>query len=281
MKKILPCVLAVVAVLALLILVPTSPALMVDDPHVLLMIETGVDEWGDPTGLPVTVYGLCIAVGAAIAIALTTLQLKRSTGKLEGVTLALVSGACALVGSHLLFCVLRWGYIVNDLCESAAFLVQFWKGGYTMYGAILGGLLGAAVYARVRRLPLGAAMDAILPGAAVILMLGRFAERFTLQGMGTYVVNEALQMLPFVSANEWGEMQVPVYLYESLAAAAALVVMLVMLLRGKAPAGRAAETGLTIASTAHQGSAATTNTAAASANSPIPLTDSFTALTMR
>lgn len=250
MKKLLPCVLAAIAVLALLILVPTSPALMVDDPQTLLFLQTGADEWGDPVGLSVTVYGLFIAVGAAIAIALTALLLKRSTGKADGVWLALVSGACALVCSHWLFCALRWGYIVNDLCENAAFLFQFWKGGYTMYGAILGGLAGAAAYARVRKLNLGAALDAILPGMAVILLLGRFAERFTLQGLGNYVVNDSLHMLPFVTANEWGEMKVPVYLYEAFAAAIALIAMLVVSLRGRKPAGRVAEVGLTIISAA-------------------------------
>lgn len=249
MKKILPCVLAAVAVLALLILVPTSPALLVDDPQTLLFLQTGTDEWGDPTGLPITVYSLFIAVGAAIAITLTALLLKRHTGSKEGVSLALVSGVSALLCSHLLFCVLRWGYIVNDLCENATFLFQFWKGGYTMYGAILGGLLGAAAYARVRRLNLGAALDAILPGAAVILLLGRFAERFTLQGLGNYVVNDSLHMLPFVTANEWGEMKVPVYLYEALAAAIALIAMLLVQRRSRQP-GRTAEIGLTIISAA-------------------------------
>ena len=63
------------------------------------------------------------------------------------------------------------------------------------------------------------------------------------------MVNEALNMIAFVSQNEWGETQVPVYVYEGLVAVAALIVMLVML-RRKAPAGRAAEAGLTIISAA-------------------------------
>ena len=250
MKKILPIALAVIGVLALLILVPTSPALIVDMPETLLFFETGVDEWGSPAGISVTVYGLFITVGAAIAITLAYLLGRKQKAGGSSIVPALVSGVFALCCSHWLFCALRWSYIINDLCETPWFILQFWKGGYTMYGAILGALLGTFVYARMKRLPLAPAMDAIMPGAAVILMLGRFAERFTLQGMGTYVVNEALYMIPFVSTNEWGEAQVPVYLYESLAAALALVVMLVILLRGKSRAGLAAEAGLTIISAA-------------------------------
>ena len=250
MKKILPNVLAVLAVLALLILVPTSPALMVDMPETLLFIQTGVDEWGSPAGLSITVYGLFIAIGAAIAIWLAGALSKNRATRGFDVRMALTSGVFALCCSHWLFCALRWGYIINDLGESWTFLFQFWKGGYTMYGAILGAILGAYLYAKAQAIPAAIAMDTIMPGVAVLVMLGRFAERFTLQGMGTYVVNEALYMIPFVTTNEWGEAQVPVYLYESLVAAAALIVMLVILLRGKSRSGCAAETGLTIISAA-------------------------------
>lgn len=248
MKNVLLIAAAVIAVLALAILVPSSPALMVDTPTVLWS-SGGVDEWGNFAGVPLTAYGVMIAVGAALAIG-STVAIRGSRGKapVSGIALALTSGGFALVCSHLLFCVLRWGYIINDLCETPAYLVQFWKGGYTMYGAILGGLLGAAVYAKAKKESVADAIGAIVPGMTILLTLGRAAEGFTGQGMGTYVVNEALGMLPFVQANEWGEMQLPVYVYEALIAAAALVTTVVMLLRRKATLGQIAETGLAIIS---------------------------------
>ena len=248
MKKFLPGVLAAIAALSVLVLVPTSPALMVDSPKVLY--ASSVDEWGMASGLVITAYSLILAIGTALAIGLTHVLLKKQTSAADGTFLALVSGGCALCASHWLFCALRWGYIINDLSETPAFLLTFWKGGYTMYGAILGGLLGAFIFARVRKLSVPAMMDAMLPGAALLVAMGRFGEHFTLQGRGTYVVNEALSMIPFVTRNEWGEAQVPVYVYEALAAAAALIVMLIMLRRGNAASGHAAETGLVIISAA-------------------------------
>lgn len=248
MKKFLPGVLAALAALAVLVLVPASPALMVDNPKVLY--ASSVDEWGMAAGLVITVYSLVLAFGAAVAVVLTHMLLKKKDGSKHGALLAMISGASALCISHWLFCALRWGYVINDLGETPAFLLSFWKGGYTMYGAILGGMLGAFLFARVRKLNVAAAMDSVMPGAALLIAAGRFAEHFTAQGRGTYVVNEALSMIPFVTQNEWGEAQVPVYVYEALAAVAALIVMLVMLRRGKAPAGRAAEVGLTVISAA-------------------------------
>ncbi|MBQ8202134.1 MAG: prolipoprotein diacylglyceryl transferase [Clostridia bacterium] len=249
MKKVLLCAAAVIGVLALLILVPTSPALLVDMPETIVTLPTGqVDEWGDPVGLPVTVYSVLIAAGAALAIVLTArLKTRRGGDFFSGMALALTSGVCALFCSHLLFCVLRWSYIMNDLGGTAAFLVQFWQGGYTMYGAILGALLGAVIYACVKKEPVLSQLDVIVPGIAVMIIFGRLGEKFTLQGVGSYVANEALYMLPFVSRTEWGTAQLSVYVYEALAALAALVCSLIVLLRNR-PVGRAAETGLAIIS---------------------------------
>ncbi len=248
LKKIWLPLLAAAALLALALLVPSSPVLEVDNPTVLWASST--DAWGDPSGLVVTAYGVMIALGGALAIGLTMAVCRQQNKGMNSLALALVSGLIALAGSHWLFCALRWSYILNDLEQTPLALLQFWKGGYTMYGAILGGLLGAFVYARMtRRSPLSA-MDAIMPGMTILLVIGRAAECFTSQGMGTYAVNEALRMLPFVTANEWGDAQLPVYIYEAIAAGAAFVTVAVMLKRNKAPAGRAAENGLIIISAA-------------------------------
>ncbi len=248
LKKILLPAVCIVAVLALVLLVPSSPALLVDTPTVLW--ASAMDEWGTPSGLLVTAYGVMLGAAAALAIAMTAVTSRKTLSAAceDGAALALFSGACALVCSHLLFCALRWGYIINDLAETPAYLLQLWKGGYTMYGAILGGLLGAFLYARVKKVSVPATMDAIIPGLTILLTLGRAAEHFTSQGMGTYVANEALAMLPFVRTNEWGEMQLPVYVYETLIAAVALIAVVALLLRGKSRPGYAAETGLIIIS---------------------------------
>lgn len=247
--KALLCAAAVTAVLALLILVPTSPAMMVDVPVTLTTLYTGgVDMYGEPAGLPVTAYAVCIAVGAALAIVRTAAASRRRCGCLwKGMALALVSGVCALVCSHLLFCAVRWSYILNDLGSTAAFLVQFWQGGYTMYGAIFGGLLGAFIFARASRDSLAETMDLIVPGMLLLIICGRFGEQFTMQGMASNRAAEGLNALPFAGLDEWGFPLLRVYAYEAIAALAALIALLEVRGNG-APAGRAAEMGLAIVS---------------------------------
>ena len=266
---------AVIAVLALLFLVPTSPALLVDEPVKLFTLVSPqtleavsygeMDIYFDPVGPAVTAYAVCIAAGAALAIILTALLAKlRGRCAVNGAALALVSGAFGLVCSHLLFCAVRWSYIVNGLGSTAAFLGQFWQGGYTMYGAIFGGLLGAWIYALAARQKLSGVMDAVVPGMAVLLMLGRFAERYTLQGMGKYIdlaasgdipllgydisqimANEPMSYLPFALKDDWGGFSMIVYNYEAIFAGIALLVMLIQMIC-RAPAGRMAETGITL-----------------------------------
>lgn len=249
---------AVIAVLALLFLVPTSPALLVDEPVKLFTLVSPqtleavsygeMDIYFDPVGPAVTAYAVCIAAGAALAIILTALLAKlRGRCAVNGAALALVSGAFGLVCSHLLFCAVRWSYIVNDLGSTAAFLGQFWQGGYTMYGAILGGLLGALLYAKARRQKVTEALELIVPGMLLLIACGRFGEQFTLQGVGSYRAAEALQGLPFTGLGEWGDPFLKVYAYETLIAAVAFIAALVLVLC-RAPWGRAAETGLAIVS---------------------------------
>lgn len=246
-KLIALCAAALVGVLALLVLVPTSPALMVDSPVTLW--ASGVDEWGDPAGLRITAYSVCIAVGAALALGVTAVTAKlRGRCPAEGAVLGLAAGAAALVGSHLLFCVVRWSYIINDLGGTAAFLVTPWEGGFTMYGAILGGLLGAFLFAEVRRQPVMPCFDVLVPGMLVLVAAGRFGEQFTLQGVANYRAAEALCMLPFAGLGEWGDPTLKVYAYEVIVAVAALAFWLWAMCR-KAPAGRAAENGLIVLST--------------------------------
>lgn len=243
MKRILLSAAAVAAVALVLVLVPASPAVLVLDMTVL----------GYVGSLPVTGYAACLAGGVALALVMTALfsrarglSDRRGLGAMNGVALALTAGVTALVCSRLLYCAVRWSYIINDLGGSVSFLWELWQGGFTMYGAIFGALLGVVIYAKASRRAIAPLMDVLMPGLALVLMLGRIGEAYIGQGVGSYVANEALSMLPFVTINEWDEAQLMVRTYEALLAGAAALTAGFML--RKAPVGRSAETALTLIS---------------------------------
>ena len=248
----------VVAVFALA-LVPSSPALKLEYTGALeefragdatawslLTLDTGlVDAWEEPIPLSVTGYGLCIAIGGVLA--LLVMALMCPAGAEKGAATAVLSGLFALLMGHWMYCAVRWGYIVNDLAGDWSFPVQFWQGGYTMYGAILGALLGGVIAWKMTGMRLPQVLDMVIVGALLVMVAGRAGEMFTSQGMANTRAAEALRMLPFTGVNEWDDPVMKVWIYEAIAAAAALIAGVVLLAR-RAPAGRVAEVGLAIIS---------------------------------
>ena len=153
-----------------------------------------------------------------------------------------VGGFGALVGARVLYMLARYSYIMVDLGGSS-FFWQFWQGGYTLYGGILGGMGAIALYAKLTKQKALPLLDAVTPGALLALCGLRLAEGFTGQGFSKQMDDICWYFLPF--QNEDGQMLV--WAYEAIVAAVALVIVLVQGRRQKI-AGRTLETGLTIIS---------------------------------
>lgn len=252
------CVMVAMSVFTLA-LVPSSPALKLEwtgtlaefragdaSAWALLTVDTGlVDAWEEPIPLAVTGYSLCLAAGGVLAVLFMAIMHKEAP-ELAAATAAL-SGLFALLGGHWMYCAVRWGYIVNDLAGDWSFPLQFWQGGFNMYGAILGAILGGVLAAKLSGVRLARTLDLVVVGALVMIAAGRVGEMFTSQGVANTRAAEALAFMPFTRVDEWGDPALLVWAYEALAAVIALIVCIVMAAR-RSPAGRVAEVGLAIIS---------------------------------
>lgn len=187
----------------------------------------------------ITAFGLCVAAGALLALALTAVLGRREPGVNGVLSLGASTIIGALLGARVLYCLTTLSTILVDMEEGAAFIPQLWQGGYTLYGAVLGGGAGAWLYARAARKPVGAVLDLAAAGGALALVCERLGEYFTSQGLGDFVREEAWQRFPFAVQSAYEDWQVPIFVYEALAAFIILVVLLCM--RGRTPAGRGAE----------------------------------------
>ena len=239
----------IVAAAALLLVPSPTHLALLDEPVILWELDTGyVNEWGEPELLTVTAYTVCIAASAVAAVALTAL-LSRLYGRsfAQGAATAALSGLLALLGAHWLYCALQWGNLVADCVATAAFPLQFWKGCYTMYGAILGALLGGVVSAKLQKLSVGRVMDMLIPGMLIVLIVGRLGEFYTSEGIASQTATEAFKFLPFRKPDWRGDNYLAVNAYEAFVGCAALLAVAGVLLCRK-PAGRASEAGLTIVS---------------------------------
>lgn len=170
--------------------------------------------------LPVTAYALCMAAGALLGVALTAGLCRRRIGLDASLSLCLTVIPCALLGARLFYCLTNMDYIRIDLeFGLLSFLFQPWQGGFTLYGAVLGGMAGVWLYARATKRPASALLDLAAPGAALALALCRLGEAFTGQGLGKLVETESLQFFPLAVPDLWGDWCMPVFFYEALAAA--------------------------------------------------------------
>ena len=169
--------------------------------------------------LRVTPYSLMIFAGAVLGILLAARKKEARPALPLMLLLSLLFG-------HWFWCLFN----INNTEEPVLQFVLFWQGGYTLYGAVFGGLLGAFIASRVLRRPMAEITDAAAPGAAAALLLGRLAEYFAGTGYGAIVEKESCCFFPLAFVTDQGEDYIEwsyaVWFWES---AAALVILLLLL----------------------------------------------------
>ena len=188
---------------------------------------------------PVTFYsyGLVLAASAALAFALTARQ-----GKKQGLKPGTVS-LFARIG----YCLVMLDWL---LAQGFEFIWQFSRGGYMLYGAMLGGILAGALTAKITRQPLGGILDAAAAPTALMIAVCRIAEPLVNLGYG-YDIEEwfdpfeekcmvawedpsVLFRFPLGEQNYYGVWCFAVYLPEAITA---LVIFFLVLCAKKCRAG--------------------------------------------
>ena len=84
------------------------------------------------------------------------------------------------IGARVYFVLFSWAYFENHISE----IFQVWRGGDSIYGAIIGGVLGAAADARWKGLPGLAILDLIALVAPLGQSIGRFGNFFNQEAFG-------------------------------------------------------------------------------------------------
>ncbi len=134
------------------------------------MIEIGINPIAFTIG-PVSVrwYGIMMAIAVAVLILWMVRQTTKTTELtyepvLTGALIALPSG---IIVSKLLHVFDNWGYYAQF--PSQIFSPQ----GLTIYGAIIGGIIGIWIYSRVKKFPYRRVFDLIVPGLLLAQAIGR------------------------------------------------------------------------------------------------------------
>ena len=172
--------------------------------------------------LNVTPYSLMILLGALAGVALSWRK-KQVRPLLPAVILG------ALVFGHVcwvLFCPIDLEAAEGKL----HMMLRPWEGGYTIYGALLGGALGALAAGKLCGVRWTEAMDALAPGACAAIFFGRIGEFFTGEGIGRETLIEWTHFFPlsvFLDGGEFfEEWHYVVWFWEALAALVLLLILL-------------------------------------------------------
>jgi phosphatidylglycerol:prolipoprotein diacylglycerol transferase len=137
-----------------------------------LTIKIGLDpELFEVAGLEITWHGLLTAMGVVVGVAVAAAFARRANYKedtIYNVALALVIGG--IIGARGLYVIENWSQFEDDLGDIFAINT----GGISIYGALIGGTIGAWGYAfltKVPNIPKGADIAAM--GAILGMAVGR------------------------------------------------------------------------------------------------------------
>ena len=118
-------------------------------------------------------YGVLLAVGIVAAILVTRQQLAlRGRDPALAGEVAIWAVPFGVVGARLYHVVTDWSAFSGHLGDIP--LIQ--QGGLGIYGAILGGVIGATIGARRSGVPLLVILDCTAPGTALAQAIGRFGN---------------------------------------------------------------------------------------------------------
>ncbi|WOF21501.1 prolipoprotein diacylglyceryl transferase [Microbacterium betulae] len=129
-------------------------------------------------------YALCIILGIVVATLITNRRLtRRGAEPWVVVDIALLAVPLAIVGARVYHVVTHWGFYFgagsnpwNPFEPGSVWAI--WEGGIAIFGALLGGAVGAWLGCRWTGIRFGSFADALAPGILLAQAIGRFGNWF-------------------------------------------------------------------------------------------------------
>lgn len=161
-------------------------------------------------------YSFLIVCGICVALLWCSREEKRlGLPKDTTVDLALCVVPCGIVGARLYYVLFAWDMFKDNLLS----ILYVWQGGVAIYGGIIGGVLAALVFARVRKVPFASLADMITPGLALAQAIGRWGNFFNMEAYGAAITNPAWQFFPvavMIPAGDGYVWHMATFFYESV-----------------------------------------------------------------
>lgn len=124
-------------------------------------------------GLTVHWYGVIIAIGFLLAFAYVNSRCRQfgltDDEVLDGVLCGVPAG---IIGARLYYVIFNFSLYKNDFWG----IFKIWEGGLAIYGGVIGAVIAVAIYAHIKKLPLGAFLDLAAFGLLIGQTVGRWGN---------------------------------------------------------------------------------------------------------
>jgi prolipoprotein diacylglyceryl transferase len=183
-------------------------------------------------------YGVILAVGVLVAVYVAEHRWRRRGYPKDGIyDISFWVVIWGVIGARLYHVITDYQRFEDDPWRA----LQIWRGGLSIWGAVIAGAIAVVVITRRRHLPTLAVMDCMAPGIVLAQAIGRWGNYFNQELFGKpSTLPWALEIAPQhrpAGYVQYATFQ-PTFLYESLACLAILGILLLVEHRARLALGQ-------------------------------------------
>lgn len=155
-------------------------------------------------------YGIIIALGFALAV-IYAMRRVDEFGLVQDNILDFIFVAvpAAVICARLYYCIFEW----ESYKDNPISVLYIWEGGIAIYGAVIGSIIAAILFCKIKKVPLLPLMDIGALGLLIGQMIGRWGNFMNREAHGA--VTDSFFKMGLVSGGEVVYYH-PTFLYESL-----------------------------------------------------------------
>ncbi|WP_221630783.1 prolipoprotein diacylglyceryl transferase [Listeria booriae] len=190
-------------------------------------------------GISIRWYGVIIATAVVVALLIAMQEAKkRNVDRELLVDLLIWAIPIAIISARIYYVLFEWSYYKDHLNE----IIKIWHGGIAIHGALLGSVLTAIIFARIKKVSFWQLADIVAPSLIIAQAIGRWGNFMNQEAHGgptTRAFLESLHLPDFIVNQMYiaGVYYQPTFLYESLWNVLGFIVLLVLrrtrILRGE------------------------------------------------
>ncbi|ECB9485495.1 prolipoprotein diacylglyceryl transferase [Listeria monocytogenes] len=175
-------------------------------------------------------YGVIIASAVVIALLLALSEAnKRKMDKEIIVDLLIWAIPISIISARIYYVIFEWDFYKNNLGE----IVKIWHGGIAIYGALIGAVLTAIIFSRIKKISFWQLADVVAPSLIIAQAIGRWGNFMNQEAHGaetTCSFLESLHLPDFIINQMYidGAYYQPTFLYESLWNVLGFIVLLII-----------------------------------------------------